>query len=96
MPVRCLILMALGGTGHGCNSPRPDSFTRNHERRGGSNNEQFTGGVLSGSLEQIEWLPVESGKVWWLQRDLNPCLRLERTDESEENQQDDPSESSDD
>jgi hypothetical protein len=35
------------------------------------------------------------GKVWWSQRDLNPWLSLERTDESEENQQDDPLESSD-
>jgi hypothetical protein len=33
--------------------------------------------------------------VWWSQRDLNPCLSLERTDETEEKQSDDDSESSD-
>ena len=33
--------------------------------------------------------------VWWSQQDLNPCLSLERTDETEEKQQDDPLESSD-
>jgi len=38
---------------------------------------------------------VRASLVWWSQRDLNPCLSLERTDESEENQQDDPSEPSD-
>ncbi len=32
---------------------------------------------------------------WWSQRDSNPCLSLERTDQSEENQQDEPSEPSD-
>jgi hypothetical protein len=36
----------------------------------------------------------DEGKVWWSQRDLNPSLSLERTHESEENQQDDSSESS--
>jgi hypothetical protein len=34
-------------------------------------------------------------KIWWSQRDLNPCLSLERTDETEEKQQDDDSEVSD-
>jgi len=32
---------------------------------------------------------------WWSQRDLNPCLSLERTEETQENQSDDASESSD-
>ncbi len=33
--------------------------------------------------------PVEDlWKLWWSQRDLNPCLSLERADEDEENQQD--------
>ena len=31
---------------------------------------------------------------WWSQRDVNPCLSLKRTDESEEKQQDDIEESS--
>ena len=55
-------------------------FTRNHIRGalGTSENEQLTGGVLSGRQEQLKWLPVGSSKVWWSQRDLNPCLSLER------------------
>ncbi len=28
------------------------------------------------------------GKGWWSQRDLNPCLSLEKADEDEENQED--------
>ena len=34
----------------------------------------------------------DQGKGWWSQRDLNPCLSLERTEEFEEKQQDDSSE----
>jgi len=47
------------------------------EARGTSENGQLTGGVLSGHQEHIKWLPVGSRKVWWSQRDLNPCLSLE-------------------
>ena len=77
--------------------PREGIYSRPimDEARGTSENGQLTGGVLSGHQEHIKWLPVGSRKVWWSQRDLNPCLSLERTDDSEENQQDDPSESSD-
>ena len=55
-------------------------FARNHIRGalGTSENEKLTGGVLSGRQEQLNWLPVGSSKVWWSQRDLNPCLSLER------------------
>ena len=38
---------------------------------------------------------TDEGKVWWSQRDSNPCLSLERTDGPEENQSDDDAESSD-
>jgi hypothetical protein len=37
----------------------------------------------------------DEGKVWWSQRDSNPCLSLERTDQTEEYQQDDASDKSD-
>ena len=78
-------------------TPRERLYSRAimDEARGTSENEQLTGGALSGRQERLKWLPVGSSKVWWSQRDLNPCLSLERTDESEENQQDDSSESSD-
>jgi len=51
-------------------------FTHNRGRgtRGPSENEQLTGGVLSGRQEQLKWLPVGSSKVWWSQRDLNTCF----------------------
>ena len=78
-------------------TPRERLYSRAimDEARGTSENEQLTGGALSGRQEQLKWLPVGSSKVWWSQRDLNPCLSLERTDETQENQSDDPSESSD-
>ena len=45
----------------------------------------------------FEWATTASDaeKVWWSQRDLNPCLSLERTEETEEKQSDDDVRSSD-
>mgnify|MGYP003385799271 CR=1 FL=1 len=37
----------------------------------------------------------QASSGWWSQRDLNPCLSLERTEGTEQNQSDDDSESSD-
>ena len=61
-------------------TPREGFYSRAimDEARGTSENEKLTGGVLSGRQEQLKWLPVGSSKVWWSQRDLNPCLSLER------------------
>jgi hypothetical protein len=59
--------------------PREGIYSRPimDEARGTSENGQLTGGVLSGHHEHIKWLPVGLRKVWWSQRDLNPCLSLE-------------------
>jgi len=57
-------------------APTEEFFTRNHGRgrRGTSENEKLTGGVLSGRQQQLKWLPVGLSKVWWSQRDLNQCF----------------------
>jgi hypothetical protein len=54
----------------------------------------FTNGVLtlslrSGGFARSLTRSEVKEEWWWSQRDLNPCLSLERTDGSEENQQDD-------
>ena len=56
--------------------PREGIYSRPimDEARGTSENGQLTGGVLSGHQEHIKWLPLGSRKVWWSQRDLNPCF----------------------
>ncbi len=47
------------------------------------------------SLDKVSNSSKHRGEIWWSQRDSNPCLSLERTDESEEKQQDDSSGASD-